>query len=261
MESLHSVIIAHRDRNVHLEWCLQSIRKSAIRCGDNPWEAIVVDGGSEVVPSEQENVRVIQTTADTPFNKSRLLNIGIDNARGDLITFLDADAIVCPGFMAAARDEITKHPGDLTKVAYRVRYVSEEACNSKEFVATRWDECEIGFEGYEKPHRQRPRFTSRILNPVFGNSQQSILRSVLGDIRYDEEYVGRGFEDLDFNAHLWYRYGPAYRAKIIKDEYRAMYHIKNGAFDGHWGSRHCNLENRRRYMDKWSNLWRAPKRR
>lgn len=218
----------------------------------------MVDGGSEVVPLEQENVRVIQTHADTPFNKSRLLNIGIDNAKGDLITFLDADAIVGLGFMNTARDELAKNP-DITKVAYRVRYVPEEDCKDESCADFNWDSCELAFEGYEQPHKQQPRHTSRILSPVFGNSQQSILRSVLGDIRYDEEYVGRGFEDLDFNANLWSRYGPTYRAVIVKDEIRSMYHVKNGAFDGHWGSRHLNTENRRRYQKKWSHLWKAPK--
>lgn len=258
MESLHSIILCTRDRNLHLEWCLQSIRQSARLCGNDPWEVIVVDGGSEVVPLEQENVHVIQTHSDTPFNKSRLLNIGIDNALGDLITFLDADAIVGLGFMNAARDELAKDPY-ITKVAYRVRYVPEEGRKGESCADPQWDSCETAFEGYEQPHKPRPRHTSRILSPVFGNSQQSILRNVLGDIRYDEEYVGRGFEDLDFNAHLWSRYGPTYRAAIVKDEIRAMYHVKNGSFDGHWGSRHYNLENRRRYMKKWSQLWKLPK--
>ena len=249
MESLHSIIVPVRDRNRQLALCLWSLMHSAQTTGNAPWELVVVDGGSEVVAEGWEHVKVITTTPDNPFNKSRLLNIGIEAARGDLITFLDADAIVGPLFMSAAREAFA---GDntLTKVCYRVWNVSEQSVVQHDD----FPHGKIAFEAYGLPHKgncPKPK-----MRPIFGNSQQSIRRDTLGDCRFDEAYVGRGFEDIDFNAALWEKHGSSYNALMITDPSRAMCHIANGQFDGHWGSRHYNLENRRRYFGKWTKkLW------
>jgi len=264
-----SVIIPHRDRNDNLAMCLASLHM-AVRYGGyrgaDPPEIIVVDGGSVVVPNVSENMRVVRCPADNPFNKAKLLNVGIAQSSGDLLTFLDADAIVAPGFLAAPLRIWETFPA-VTKVAYRVRYLEPPMVRT--FAATesvweyralfysyRWSAAPVAKEAYEAPHRFSNRNRSNRATPVFGNSQQTVPRWVLGDTRFDEEYAGRGFEDIDFNLSLWEYRQQTYTAVILTRRIEAMYHVRNQPLGGHWGERHHNIRNRTRYMTRFGQLMR-----
>jgi O-antigen biosynthesis protein len=92
-----SIIIPTRDGGNVLRCCIESIQKVS---GYRNFEIVILDNGS--VSEETlaylrelnglENVRVIRH--DKPFNFSELNNIGAQNAKGDLLLFLNDDTEV-----------------------------------------------------------------------------------------------------------------------------------------------------------------------
>jgi len=108
---IHSIIIPHRGRERHLAACLWSIEHSRDVCGfaRDALEFLVVDA-DDPFQSRVSATGIAPWSAtflfdpDHPalFNKPRLLNLGLRHALGDVITFLDADALVGPRFLEAA---------------------------------------------------------------------------------------------------------------------------------------------------------------
>jgi hypothetical protein len=182
-----------------------------------------------------------------PFWKTHLLNIGIRLATGDVLTFLDADAVVGPRFLDGARFLAAS---SLTALFYRVRRCSRTGADFSEYDAVKKDGHDlhpIAYEAYGSPERSGKGTVPR--HPVFGNSQFSITREKLGDLRWDEDYFGRGFEDLDMIRRLWYRDQKGYCAAIMTDAEHAMFHIAHPYSPG-YGRDRWNERNRRRYYQE-----------
>jgi glycosyltransferase involved in cell wall biosynthesis len=249
---MHSIIIPHKNRNANLELCLNSIRVSADACGRFDYEVIIVDAGSDVTPDcSSKNERLV-LFADTPpvtlypgetapFWKPSILNVGMDAAKGDILTFLDADAVVGRRFMDGVK-LLDDHA--LTRLCYRVRYIDARdiatyASRSMFDFLTH----PIAYEAYGAPDTPGIGGT-----PVFGNSQFSIRRDSLGDLRWDENYIGRGFEDLSFIRDIWRRHGNSYVGKMVTEPDEAMYHITHDYSPG-FGCDRWNNRNRRIYHE------------
>jgi len=227
----HSVLIPHRDRRRHLDICLWSLDRSAGLSGASDWEVVVVDCGSGELPcGEGPNIQVVRDTeAPREFNKSRAYNLGIEAARGDVLTFLDADAVVGKLFMEGVQCLAEER---LDRCCYRVRYLPMAEAETLGAPATRaeradelfdrYPEFGMGLEAYRSFHldiRRHP----KIGGEPWGNSQFSITREKLGDVRYDEE-IGWGIEDIDMNMMLQAKFGDGYRACIFTDPDHAMFH-------------------------------------
>ena len=233
---MNSIIIPHRNRNQYLDVCLWSIAISAKHCGINDYEVVVVDNGSNTLPKPTDShVVVVAIDRPTPwFNKPLCLNLGIEHSRGDILTFLDADAIVGKSFLEGSSNLADP---TLTRLCYRVRYVNAEQIIGDCPVYSqspyrdlaiadafsRYDTLQRAFEGYGDPENNADGG-----EPVFGNSQFSITRHLLGDLRFNETFDGRGFEDLWLIREIWRRYGSAYKCKILTDPDHALIHIKHG---------------------------------
>ena len=253
----HSIIVPHANRDKHLAVCLMSIHNSAEVCGLGWDDYLITVVGEMKPPFTTHHTRFIAAAPyasvdlgpnePAPFYKTRLLNIGIEAAHGDTFTFLDADAVVGPLFF----ENLTRLEDDtLTKLAYRVRYAPY--CEwpgewADRFV--RYDSGRFGlaFEAYGAAERD---CSQGSLPPsadmaVFGNSQMSIRRDKLGDLRFDKRYIGRGYEDLSFNRAIAEAHGAAYRCEIVTDGPHAMFHIKHNhvaGFDASpWNSRNRRL--------------------
>jgi hypothetical protein len=272
----HSIIIPHRDYNAWLGYCLWSIRRSALICETEDYEVLVVDQGSRLSPfpgSDRVHMMGQPLSEQSPdghryFNKPRAQNAGIERARGDVISFIDADTLVGGRWMENVKRLDRLGPMALTKLCYRVRYLpcgtlwklGRVLIGQWEKMATDW------FERYEEFPRSREHYGEADQDPndlrenqgpwdghdvpaepIFGNSQFSIRRDVLGELRFNEEYAGRGFEDLWMNRELWRRDTDGYRAGIVTDAHHALLQITNPSQGEIWGAGVQNRANFKRY--------------
>lgn len=269
---LHSVIIPHRNRHDDLKHCLWALGESAKACdlGRDDVEVIVVDTRSDELPEISGNGchvslvfdhnmlkpvtiahkhprDVTSTTSHHVYCKTAALNVGMDHARGELLTFLDADSIVGPEFLEMAPMFLTPDSPS-TKLAYRVRYVDRAKLDGllakmpqrEAFEAVRklW--------GLDQLHRAREIYVNpdyddiadgkgeKSVTPdgeydqhrVVGNSQFTIRRDKLGNRRWNEDYVGGGYEDVEMLRGIYLDHGDDYRALICRTPESAIVQIK-----------------------------------
>jgi len=239
---LHSIIIPVLNRNERLQVCLKSIHDSAKTCEITDYEILIVDGGSQEVYKSNNNERVVccqglepircLPNESPPFNKSRCLNTGIDSTQSQncILSFLDADAIVGERFMEAAQSA-TKYD----RVCYRVR---DSKNNS------------LSYEAYGNPDTNW-QYNIELAEPVLptpdlkpqGNSQFSIQKKTLGELRWNESYFGRAFEDLWFIREL-YRRGLNNTTIFTEPEF-SMKHVRVASTKnfcaGRWSDRNYRM--------------------
>lgn len=246
-----SIIIPHRNRNDRLAICIDSLERAAPFFGRNDWEAVVVDNHSHHAPQARmlgAHARVVNDPQDGPlYNKAKALNLGIDSSDGQILTFLDADAIVGKWFFRGA---LLLVDGEYHRVCYRVRKIplaNIEAIPQSQLFDN-YDSYERAFEAYGKWDNNRPP-NNRNAQP-WGNSQFSITRDALGETRYEEAYEGHGYEDLDMNMRLWAKWGRDYRGCIRTESAEAMFHIDNATDDPTWNDAHAEVRSAARYREK-----------
>ena len=247
----HTIIIPHRDRQLTLGLCLWSIARSAEFCDTDDYEVIVVDNGSTRAVPSGTNVRLLRDYEYLRyFNKCKLLNMGIEAARGDVITFLDADALVGTHWMGNP-DALLLDPS-ITRLCYRVRCLGPADAErlareaDRAALADAWFAAynihKLAHEGYGKPEHNGP-----MPGGTFGNSQFSMLRETLGDLRYDEAYEGAGFEDLEFIRRVYRTFGYNYKGVVVDDPLRAMFHFWSNR-ESDWGVPALLQQNMKRYF-------------
>jgi hypothetical protein len=251
----HSIIIPHRDRFETLAVCLWSIHHSASICGVKDYEILVVDNGSQFLPEGfyRRATWVLDFSEMQEFNKPALQNKGIERATGDVLTFLDADAVVGPRFMD--NPALLRVSPEITKFCYRVRLLPAEQierCGHEptEVLHREWfaeyDRWPRAFEAYNKPYPDTPAGSEGGL--LFANSHFSICRDTLGDLRYDEGFAGHGYEDLVFNWWL-HKQRPDYNPALVADAPHAVLCFQHLYDDNRWLSGTINARNEKMYLD------------
>jgi glycosyltransferase involved in cell wall biosynthesis len=275
---MHSILIPHRDRQQHLGLCLWSLGRCThfldfLHKRIDDFEVLVLDNGSQDLPavmraavSAELDGRVsvrVDKDAMPVFNKSRLYNLGIEAAAGDVLTFLDADAIVGRRFLEGAA--VLADPA-LTRCCYRVRYLSLadaaplrllEKAQSRDsgldalfgrYNAQQdgYDVFQLGYEAYGVHDRSVPN------GEPWGNSQFSIRRDALGDLRFDEGFWGHGMEDLDLLMRIEAHCGDRYRGHIWTDGEHALFHQVHAS--NAWRSSEYTFPNAERYRAKRKEL-------
>jgi len=101
-----SVVIPVRNRSgIRLDNCLKSLKWQELPEG--AMEVLVCDYGSEPEHASsvdklvaKHDVRLVREQTDAPWNKSIILNIGIQQARGALVMCTDADMVFSADFIA-----------------------------------------------------------------------------------------------------------------------------------------------------------------
>jgi GT2 family glycosyltransferase len=91
-----SVIIPALNEEKHLSKCLKSLVGQS---SEEMFEVIVVDGGSKdgTVEVARQYADKVVAQAVRPVGAAR--NVGVKHARGDIVAFVDADTIVCDGWL------------------------------------------------------------------------------------------------------------------------------------------------------------------
>jgi len=251
---MHSIIIPHRNRSKLLALCLWSIERSARECRNDDYEIIVSDQGSDRLPPLLSKARLIRDSSPLSrfqtkdgskefFCKGRAVNRGIEAAEGDVLTFLDADAVAGRRWISGA-EWLRDHP-EVTRLCYRVRMVHETSLDDVDAWFAQYDALPLAFEGYCAPEIAATGCGNS--NLVFGNSQFSIRRDVLGDVRCDERYIGAGYEDLQFIRAIWRRAGENYKGVIRTEADEALLHIFSTR-EPDWHDAEVNRANRMRYL-------------
>ena len=231
----HAILIPHRNRARFLRLCLVSIERSlAITRADNFTAYVIEPDAGHTEPRVSFEpwpwVKHIAVPGEMPiFNKSLLLNVGIERAvdyGAHTATILDADAHVGPRWL-----ECLDHCSLYERLVYRVRYILESRMGELEGenwrdVFAKYDELQLGYEAYQWPLDGH--FRPWLL--PWGNSQMTVRTDVLRDLRFDEGYVGRGYEDLDFSRRLRIQqsrrgYDSAF---IFTHASHALIHVRHG---------------------------------
>lgn len=84
------------------------------------WELLLVDDGStdaspaiarRLAAADPDHIRYLTHPDGGNRGMSASRNVGIAEARGRWLTFLDADDVWCPGKLEAQLDALTRHPG------------------------------------------------------------------------------------------------------------------------------------------------------
>lgn len=107
-----SVIIPHYNRTRLLAETVDSVKKQSLEA----WEIIIVDDGSEESEWEklqqfgEEKVRICQRGSQ-PKGPSACRNIGIKEAKGEYVIFLDSDDLLAPWCLESRIKDFRENPG------------------------------------------------------------------------------------------------------------------------------------------------------
>ena len=108
-----SIIIPVHNEEQYLKRCLDSVVRSIK--AHNEVEVLVIDDGSEDgswdIAQTYENFKLIKRT-QTSFGVSFARNIGINEATGDYVTFLDSDDEYYENAVSSMLQEIRDHEGE-----------------------------------------------------------------------------------------------------------------------------------------------------
>ena len=253
----HSVLIPHRNLHRRLDLCVWSLERSALACGPADWECVVIDSSEPPWETASPVVRVVRQAQDGPYCKSRAYNHGLDATDSEVVTFLDVDAIVGSRFLLGTC-VLLDH--SIIRACYRVRKLPpcevegiSLSANRDDYVAglfEKYGEYPMAYEAYDHHDLNRPS-----KGKPWGNSQFSIRRRALGDLRFDEAYAGRGQEDLDMNMQIEAAYRDKYQGFLWKDADHAMFHLDRDAdVDPLWIDRKLLAKNASHYVKRRTAL-------
>lgn len=211
-----SVVVPAYNAGEYLEECLESLRSQSLR----DIEVLVInDGSTDTTPviakSFADRDRRFSVTTLSNGGVSRARNAGIEMARGDYITFVDADDALHPGALESMLAVVEEENAEVCVTSFsRGNKVPEFAAP----VLTR--------EIYDYPEAMRlALYQKRILNNPWG---VLIKRSLLGATKRFRENTR--YEDLD----AFYRFYED-AAKIVYLPFPFyFYRTNSGSFINTW---------------------------
>jgi glycosyltransferase involved in cell wall biosynthesis len=205
-----SVVIPVYNRQEHLNLCLKALTDQSIPSSE--YEIIVIDDGSQDASAEVAKSYGTKTITTSNKGPAAARNIGIEEAKGDIIIFLDADILVANDYLEMVRERHSKSNSLLLLGARR--HLPEGVNNPVEAA--------VNLDSREKLLRRYSFCLSHLNCPwsVAYTCNFSISRNFHDDIRFDEGYVGWGLEDIDF-AYELYKQG----AEIVFSKGICGYHL------------------------------------
>ena len=247
MARLTAIIPVRNRSGTRLRNCLASLRWQALEASE--LEIVVSDYGSEgehVSSVEQlaqdYGAKVVRTEEFGDWNRSRALNLGIQQASGEYVLCTDADMIFAPSFVPAVLAVHAREPGKALVVC---------ACSDlpQEVPEKPYDLAD--FEWLRQQGRRR--------KSIGTGACQSATREFFFHARgYDEAFVHWGSEDTDMRdratayglelrwiseqTEMFHQWHPTSRySRLLQNRKNAL---------RYWFTRHRIVKN----PERWGNL-------
>ncbi len=197
-QPLVSIVIVNCDRKTELEACLNSLKGSVYK----RFEMIVVDNGStdgsvELVRKKHKHVRLIANDSNLGPIKAR--NAGIRASKGELVAFLDSDAVVERRWLAEAVKVLADK--DVGACACKVKIFSDKGlinsagmgCDKYGFAFSRGLICRGNFEKdrgqYDRQEEVFSAYTAAMVSK----------KSVLEKVGLFNQGLGMYYEDIELS--------------------------------------------------------------
>lgn len=207
------MVIAARGRDSHINTCLHYLNHAA----NMPVKVILVYDGIEFKPESfpNLNLEIIYNLIPGPFNKSKLLNIGISKSMdADWISIVDADMIYRPTFFDDIKNAL-KHNDYIVCHGLKLSKGGSEIAYSRLNCDKLWALPLDPTQGSKGPSQvsMRPLTIEKLIK-IFGR-----------ETLYHEGFCGWGYEDSD----LSHRSGLLQQRGIIRKTFignvwRHMWH-------------------------------------
>jgi len=220
-----SIIIPTKDKIDYLKRCIDSIREKTLY--DN-YEILIVNNNSTEKKtfeyfdkiSKKNNVRVIEY--NIPFNYSKINNYAVNEARGDILVFMNNDIEIisenwlCEMIQHNLRDEIgvvgakLYYENDTIQHAGVVLGIGGVAGHSHKY----FDRCKSGYFGRLKLIQNFSAVTGALM---------SVRREIFEKVEGFDENLAVAFNDIDFclkvrekgYRNLWTPYVEAYHYESV----------------------------------------------
>lgn len=204
-----TVIVCTRDRPSQLAACLEAVAHQ-----DYPrFDILVVDNGSAEPVHEICRARGAACIVEPVAGLTKARNLGARAARGEIVAYIDDDAIAEPGWLAALAREFEDLA--VAAVAGRTRYMKAHGDSLRMSDEDAPDEVE------PRPHRAFDRttrdwFTLACFGRIGDGNTMAFRRSVLtSSVRFDER-LGRGRLVESGDEHVAFM-------SLISDGHRVMH--------------------------------------
>ncbi|WP_242325297.1 glycosyltransferase family 2 protein [Faecalibaculum rodentium] len=240
MSNLVSFIVPVYNVENYLVDCLESIVRQTY---ENIEIVLVNDGSTDRSPAICREYAAMDKRIKL-INKqngglSDARNIGIDNARGQWITFVDSDDVITEDYCSSLVNTINESSSDIAIGGVKKAYIEkndtgkwrlQETDNSYDWVSHSDEEIMVQYY-----YRKIPGYVCGVL----------IKKSIIGDLRFPK---GRLFEDAYFMPRLlqrskkvscldkiiyYYRqrYGSIVNSQFSKKSFDQYYMVEDGPFD------------------------------
>ncbi|MBT6831843.1 glycosyltransferase family 2 protein [bacterium] len=155
---------------------------------------VIVDGKHDqnfekLIKKFEQRIRILETQKSAGASGAR--NSGIENATGDVVVFIGDDTIPTAEWLVRLERFHRINPEREAALLGKVSWTPELATDKFH----RWLEnhAQFAFRAIEKSEADwRHFYTSNI----------SVKKSLIGDDRFSEKFIGWGFEDIEFGFRL-----------------------------------------------------------
>ena len=180
-----TVVIPARNAEGTVAEAVRAVREQRDRAG-RPVEVVVVDDGSEDGTAEAARAAGARVLALSPAGPARARNVGVSDARSEIVIFTDADCSAMPGFVELILGPFADARVSGVKGAYLTQQRSLVAC----FVQQEYQ---------ERYRRMARRDSIDFIDTYAAAYRRSALEAVGG---FDERYLLPSTEDQDLSFRV-----------------------------------------------------------
>lgn len=239
----NSIVTCHRGRRLALRVFLKAFSLAVKHINKDSFEIVITDMDEDNDAlidrySNVLNINLCKVKYDGLFCRAKALNHAVLNAAGEHITVIDIDSIMSYHFLMNISKFYSEHGTKKLKLCHRIRQLDWDT--SLDFLFINFDEDAVDsiIENHDGFPINRERYTvdeimymggdideEWLRGEALGTSQFTMLKSIFMELGgYDESFVGKGCQDLDFNFRAYKFMGGGY---LKPDPRYSLYHLVN----------------------------------